>query len=189
MESRAGRRRRLAARLIDVFVVFFASMFLYFGAYILYFATADCASAGFTVVCGNESTGTYVTLAVLGLAFIFPLVYESVFRRTLGKAVLDLDVVDKDGLPASRGKRLKRSFLAWAPMLAFFAGVLAAPNETSDSIGALWSMYVVLLLVLVLARQPTPYEWLSGTRVSHRRPVLVPAQAPGAPTQEASAPN
>ncbi len=172
-----SRRRRFAARSIDLILVFFGALFLYWGAAILYYIFEGCTGAGFQSSCRDTAIGGYVAIVVFTVAFVFPLIYESLFRRTLGKTLLDLDIVDRNQQLAVRKTRLKRSFAAWVPILAFFAGTALTSGGISSLIGTVWFLYATALLVTVLARMPTAHDWLAGTRVVYLPKKLLPAQA------------
>jgi len=172
-----SRRRRFAARSIDLVLVFFGSMFLYWGAAFLYYIFEGCTGAGFQSACRDSAVGGYIAIAVITLAFVFPLIYESLFRRTLGKALLDLEIADRGDELASRQTRLKRSFAAWAPVLVFFAATALTHDGVSSVIGSLWFFYAIALMVTVIARISTPHDWLAGTRVVYMPVKLVPVLA------------
>lgn len=165
----AGRRRRFAAKAIDLGVVFFAYIGTYWVAALLYYAVSGCADTALTTVCGSDDAGGYVVIVVFILGFVFPLLYESALRRTLGKTALGLDVVGPDGRSASRSLRLKRSIATWAPLLALAAATLSAPGDVSAAAGSVLFFYVVGVCALILWKQPPPWDRLLGTRVIDRR--------------------
>lgn len=162
------RRRRLAARAIDLVVVFVAYVSAYSIAALLYEAVSGCAETRVTTICGDDDAGSIVAAFVFLLGFAFPLLYESILRRTLGKTLLGLEVVGPDARPASRTLRLKRSFVTWVPLLVLAAGTLSTPGDVGTAFGTIWFLYVVALLGLVVLGWPLPWDRLLGTRVVER---------------------
>ena len=169
--QRPSRRRRFAARGIDLLVVFLGSLFLYWGAAFLYYLFAGCTSGGFTDDCGDSAIGSYVAIGIFTLAFAFPLIYESLFHRTPGKHLLKLDIVNEDRQLALRSRRLKRSFAVWVPVLALLAGTAEASGSLSSLIGTLLLLYAVALAGAVIAGGRPSHDWFAGTEV-----VWVPSE-------------
>ena len=165
--------RRFGARAIDLAVVFFAYIGTYWVAALLYNAVSGCADAGLTTVCGDEAAGEYVVVVVFVLGFVFPLIYESALRRTLGKTALRLEIVARDGRAASRGLRLKRSFATWAPVLLLAAGALSAPGGAGGVLATVLLFYVIGVGGLALSNRRAPWDQLLGTRVVDRDAVGV----------------
>ena len=162
------RRRRLAARFIDLIGVGFASMFTFWLGAIIYSASVGCVNAGFQRACGDNKAGGAIGLGIIFIALALPLLYECAFRRTLGKTLFGLEMVGGNGEPVARVPRLKRAFAVWVPVMVLFTGTTATSGGASTVFGSTLTLYTMLLLVLVIARQPTPYDWLSGSRGAYR---------------------
>jgi uncharacterized RDD family membrane protein YckC len=161
--QQAPRGRRFAARTIDLIAVFVGSMLLYWGAAFMYYVVEGCLSNMSS--CREGDAGKYTFAFVTLIAFTFPLIYESLQWRTLGKRLLGLDVVDRDGVIASRETRLRRAFAAWLPVLALLVGTSLASGGLSSVFVSVLFLYAVALIFMVIARIPTAHDWLTGTQV------------------------
>jgi uncharacterized RDD family membrane protein YckC len=79
------------------------------------------------------------TLAYLvGIAFVYYFVLEWIFASTIGKWLLRLRVVGKDGDPCSLGASLKRNlfrFLDWLPLLYIVAALCILASHDRQRLG------------------------------------------------------
>ena len=161
--QQASRGRRFAARTIDLVAVFVGSMLLYWGAAFTYYVVEGCLSN--ISSCREGDAGKYTFAFVTLIAFTFPLIYESLQWRTLGKRLLGIDIVDRDGGIASRGTRLRRALAAWFPILALLVATSLASGSLSSVFISVLFLYALALIFTVLARIPTAHDWLAGTQV------------------------
>jgi uncharacterized RDD family membrane protein YckC len=173
----SARERRIAARVVDMVLVFAGAMLLFGAANALQYHSLDCVLprvAGCAEQDRDGLTGN-VALGLALLAFASPLLYEVAFRRTPGKRLMGVDILQGDA--AARGPvRFKRAVILWTPLLVF--NILAAVRE-GESAGALlaWlpGLYTVYLALAVLLGRTPLHDRLSGTTVARTEPGALSA--------------
>ncbi len=75
---------------------------------------------------------------LISLTFVYYFVQEGFFSATIGKSILRLRVLSKDGEPCSTGASFKRNlfrFLDWLPLLYVLAGVAVLTSPKRQRIG------------------------------------------------------
>ena len=119
-------------RLLAIFVDGIAVAFIYFVTIILFMIVvalstgrgpADPEDVGWMV-------GLVVALASFPMAFVIPMLYESLltgrFGATLGKMLCGLRVVRPDGARITYGRSFARCFAKWLSYLTFYIGFIIA---------------------------------------------------------------
>jgi uncharacterized RDD family membrane protein YckC len=75
---------------------------------------------------------------LISLTFLYYFVQEALFAATIGKSILRLRVLGKDGDPCSTGASFKRNslrFLDWLPFLYVIAGIAVLMSRNRQRIG------------------------------------------------------
>lgn len=165
----AGVTRRFVALVIDAFVLLGISVVVGLaagGAYST--STANSYDAGIQVDTGPM-------LAALVLFFLYYVMSEGLFGRTLGKRILSLRVVSADGSPISLGAAFLRNLLRLVDGLFFYfvaaISVWASPTRQRLGDRAAHTYVVLDSGSTYLRRASTMTEWRPPTADGGNVPI------------------
>jgi len=121
--------RRIAAGAIDSFVVFLIWL-IFIGGWSKFLNSWTTAGVG--------SVPPTTLASLVGTTFVYYFVLEWIFASTIGKWLLRLRVVGKDGDPCSLGASLKRNlfrFLDWLPLFYIVAALFILASHDRQRLG------------------------------------------------------
>ncbi len=108
--------------------------------------SAIIAAVYIALIVGNQGTSMLWKISVslaeaaylIILTFVYYFVQEALFAATIGKSIVRLRVLSKEGEPCSIGASFKRNFLRfldWLPFLYVIAGIAVLTSSNRQRIG------------------------------------------------------
>lgn len=108
--------------------------------------SAIIAAVYIALIVGSQGTSMLWKISVslaeaaylISLTFVYYFVQEALFAATIGKSIVRLRVLSKEGEPCSIGGSFKRNFLRfldWLPFLYVIAGIALLTSSNRQRIG------------------------------------------------------